>query len=165
MEEFVDSDKIEEQIAKEKEAKNKEKKDSITDFSSCKIDLKKVNTLFKLDFIAYCHGSNNLCITLDFDTFVKRMKMQLCIEKHILTKDPIWDKYTIEEIYLEWKAMLFSKNASNEVEDFESVLKSGSRDTLDFADWADTMIGSNEKELKKKSEEMEDNISFNPQEI
>lgn len=97
----------------------------------------------------------------EFADFVKYAKFHLCNHTKTLMKDPIWDTYTAEEIIAEYYAVLFSKSTEQK-EKFENELLGNKASPDSFADWADSEIKQNGKDLDVLDEELEDSISFNP---
>ncbi len=91
--------------------------------------------------------------------FINYCKFQLCRMSNRLMKDPIWDTYTKEEILVEYYASLFY-GSKTEREKFESTLQGADESTLD---WLDRQVKENQEENKKKSQEMEDHVNFNPE--
>jgi len=76
-------------------------------------------------------------------------------------EDPIWEKYTDEQIIVEFMANLFMKNPKK-LEEFESKLL-GSDDNI--YDWFDKKIAENQKEMASKIESMEESVKFVPETI
>lgn len=95
------------------------------------------------------------------DDYVRWAKFQLAIRTKTLLKDPIWDKYTAEEILIEFFAHKFD-NDPNFKKDFEKDLGMEEAVVDDFASWADKEMGKAEKDMEKQIEGLEDKISFDP---
>jgi hypothetical protein len=119
---------------------------------------KSVQGLFKLEYMAYCMSQmppKDVPSTLE--DYVRFAKFQLSFEKHILMEDPIWDKYTDEQIIVEFMANLFMKNPKK-LEEFEAKLL-GQDDNI--YDW----FAENQKEMAQKIESMEESVKFVPETI
>jgi hypothetical protein len=100
----------------------------------------------------------------DFTTLdlIQTGKFYLCKTLGYLWEDPIWDKYTDEEILVEYFAHLFSKDETFR-KDFEVQIDAGTQVYgNDIFDWLDKMVEENQAEMKQKLEEMPDKISFSP---
>lgn len=116
----------------------------------------------RLKFVAYC--KSNLPpegVELTYEDFLEYAKFQLSLEKGVLLKDPIWEKYTDEELLVEYYANLFEKNESAKKE-FETVL-AGVQGDDGFEEWADKQIASSKPE-EPKDEEDEESFEFVPEE-
>lgn len=123
---------------------------------------KSVEGLFRLEYMAYCMSQmppKDVPSTLE--DYVRFAKFQLSVDKHLLMEDPIWDKYTDEEIIVEFMANLFMKNPKK-LEEFEAKLL-GSDDNI--YDWFDKKIAENQKEIASKIESMEESVKFVPETI
>jgi hypothetical protein len=114
---------------------------------------------YNLKYIGYCWAVlPPQDVDFDFNDFVRYCKFQLCKTTNTLMLDPIWDKYEDEEIIAEYYAHVFS-NSDKEREKFEGTLKGFSDDIFD---WFDQQIEKNQKELKSKADELEEDVSFTP---
>lgn len=80
--------------------------------------------------------------------FVEFAKYQLCKERHLLMKDPIWETYGDEEILVEYYAVLFEKNQTLKAE-FEAALV---KQDVDFMQWLDKELRENEKKRAEENE-------------
>lgn len=123
---------------------------------------KEHDPLRSLKFKGYCWAhtapGENTTIT-DLTNFAK---FYLCKHAHRLWKDPIWDQYTDEEILIEYFGHLFSKDEVTRKE-FEAEINAGTEVYGDdIYDWLDKKIAENQKEMKKKLDEMPDRVSFSP---
>lgn len=91
---------------------------------------------------------------MDWEELIDLFKSTLCYKKRILTKDPIWDSYTEEEIIIEYFETLFHENYK-----FADKFKLEyfyKQTGVDFADWTD-------KELKKEElDDLPENFVFVP---
>ena len=124
--------------------------------------LRDVSGLFRLEYMAFCMSQMPPeGVKQSFEDYVQFAKFQLSVDKHVLMEDPIWDKYTDEQILIEYMAGLFSKNPEK-VKEFE--MKLTGKDT-DIYDWFDKKIEENQKEMSEKLEEMEDTVSFSPESL
>jgi hypothetical protein len=96
--------------------------------------------------------------------FLDHCKFYLCQRNRILMKDPIWDSYTEEEIFIEFYAHLYCAEEKQK-RAFETSLR-GLEDTPDsFADWASDMENKNKAEIEAKAEQLEDSFSFSPKDL
>lgn len=126
-----------------------------------KIQKKKApppDKLLNIKYIAYCLN-NTAPEKFTIKSFVNHAKFQLCLLTKTLSKDPVWDSYTGEEILVEYFAHVFHTN-KNAVQEFEARLSKG--DIIDFNAWADLMIERNAKEQDEKAKKLEDRVSFSP---
>jgi hypothetical protein len=120
---------------------------------------KDKDALLRLKYIAYCtacmpeEGAN-------FFDFVRFCKFRLCAKNNILLLDAIWDKYTDEEIIIEYYAMTYALNPQDR-EDFLNQLKGDITEDDDMIAWMDSAIEQNKKDLTEKFSQKE-NISFKP---
>lgn len=123
---------------------------------------KDVQGLFRLEYMAYCmsqmppQGVNST-----LEDYVRFAKFRLSIDKHVLMEDPIWDKYTDEQILIEFLANEFVKD-SKKLQEFEAKLL-GQDD--DIYDWFDKKISENQKEMAKELDKMEETVKFVPETI
>ena len=93
-----------------------------------------------------------------YEDFVRFARFHLAREFKVLTKDPLWDKYTDEEILSEYYALVYKNNDEAKTE-LESMLHGHDPD---IAKWFDKMIDKNQKELKTLGG---DNVSFSPTDV
>lgn len=93
-----------------------------------------------------------------FEDFVRYAKFQLSMDKHVLMEDPIWDKYTEEQILVEYYANVFSKS-KDERERFEVQLTG---QDPDIHAWFDKMIEQNQKEMAEQLGSQEESINYKP---
>lgn len=126
---------------------------------------KKTDPYFNLKYAGYCMSQMPPeGALIEFDDFVKYAKFRLCRESGRLMKDPIWEDYLDEEILMEYYAHLYEKNEEERAK-IEAVLSGLAPDVVD---WFDDMIEKNKKDLnkyKEEIEELEDEVSFKPDEI
>jgi len=123
-------------------------------------------TLLNLQHVGFCR-SQVIPITHDpsFDNYVEIAKFNLCELTKTLWKDPVWEKYTDEEILIEYFAHLFQKNKDFRAE-FEEESGIGDQNLETSADWFDEQIKKNEQDLlNKASEEAEDDVSLDLSEL
>lgn len=114
-----------------------------------------------LKYIAYCiaympdeHAS--------FLDFVRFCKFQLCLKNNILMENPIWEKYTNEEIIVEYYATKYALDKDAK-EAFQRQLNGEKIEEDDMFDWMDSEIEKNKKELTEKfGNKKTENISFKP---
>ncbi|RLG44951.1 MAG: hypothetical protein DRN81_03195 [Thermoproteota archaeon] len=85
----------------------------------------------------------------DIADFVEYCRHFVSAEKNILFNDPVWDRYTEEEIIIEFFALRFDKEKEFR-EEYESQLMGGPSEE-DYA-WFDRM----EAELQEKNKELMD---------
>lgn len=114
---------------------------------------------FRLKYIGYCLSQlppDEAETTLD--DFVQHAKFQLCVEKRVLMEDAIWDKYTDEQILVEYYGMLFSKSKEERTR-FEAQMGG---DDPDLHGWFDKMIEQNKVEMEAKASKLPDSVKFIP---
>lgn len=97
----------------------------------------------------------------NFEDYVRFAKFQLSASKGVLMEDPIWDKYTDEQIVIEYIANVFTKDKER-LKDFE--MKLYGQDS-EIYDWLDAKVKENQEELAKTLEKMEDSVKFVPDTI
>lgn len=115
--------------------------------------------LFKIKYMGFCMAQMPPeDVASDFADFVRYAKFQLSVDKCVLMEDPMWDKYTDEQILVEYFANLFMKS-KEERERFEGQFKG---EDPDLYDWFDRKIAENKKELEAKAADLEDSVSFKP---
>lgn len=117
----------------------------------------------RLRYIGYCISQmppKN--VSTNLGDFVEYAKFHLSQEKHVLLKDQIWDRYSDEDVLVEYFASVFSKN-ENARKEFELLINAGDFSMESFADWADSEIVKNEKEMLSKTKKLEEKISFSPE--
>jgi hypothetical protein len=118
---------------------------------------------YRLKYMGYCLSQlppDGIPTTIS--DYVEYAKFHLCVDKHVLMEDPIWDKYSDEMILVEFFANLFSKS-KEKLQEFQATLK-GTTTVDEFNDWADRMIAKNKIELEEKAKalELEDSVHFSP---
>jgi hypothetical protein len=116
-----------------------------------------------LKYRGYCWAFTEPGERYTLEEFINFAKFFLCKQTKTLWKDPIWDRYTDEEILVEYFAHLFSMDKNAKL-DFEVYAFSGS-DVYgeDIYSWLDRKIEENQAETAKKMEEMPDKVSFSPE--
>ena len=167
MEEFIDEDKIAKQVEQEKaDSEKKDNKPKEEDFSNLPINLKEMDKEFTLDFMAYCLASKQPLNGINFthELYYDILKWRLSCKYNIPFFSPIWENYTEEQLYLEWKANVFS-NSEDAVTNFELKLKLGHAEVEEMTDWFDRMIEENQHELEETIINQEDEITFSPSDI
>lgn len=113
----------------------------------------------RLKYIAYCRSQMPPEeVGSDYADFVAFAKHFLCSKTNRLFKDPIWDKYTDEEVIVEYFSYQFSDPHNGEKTriEFEKELLKG-REDID--DWLVSQSKKNEPV------ELEDKIEFSPDSI
>lgn len=123
---------------------------------------KKADPLFRIKYLAY--AQSQLVSRGDFNDFVRWAKFQLCMVTRRLTKDPIWDLYTPEEILIEYYSHQFEKNKKFLLE-FEMSLNSVNGVVDDFSAWADKQIEKSRKEREELEATLEHSVSFSPTDV
>ena len=98
---------------------------------------------------------------LDFEDYMNWILFQLCKHYKIPTKSDVWDKYTDEELLVEYYAIRFDTD-DDEMKKFEGIIEGLAGGDDDIYDWFDKQIEQNKKEVKEKEAEMEDDLSFSP---
>lgn len=111
--------------------------------------------------IGYCWSQTPL-EGMTYKDFVKYAQFQLCYATKRLMRDPIWDTYTNEEILAEFFAHQFEQKPDT-VREFETRLNKGAY--IDFNTWADLEIKRTQEEQDKKLKELEDRVSFVPDQV
>ena len=99
---------------------------------------------------------------MTYSDFVTYAKFKLSLDKHLLMEDPIWERYTDEQVLIEYFAGLFDRS-KEERDKFLGKLKLSSSENYDFSEWADRMMEDTEKTMREKAEKLEDKISFTPE--
>lgn len=124
---------------------------------------KKRDILLPLKFKGYCmsEGKHPEDEGMSLSDFARYAKFQLCEERKVLTKDPIWDTYTDEELIIEYFAILCSKDEGLKKE-FEGIF-SGTLTESDY-EWMERMAAQEEKAIDdmKDSEEENEDFEFDP---
>lgn len=118
--------------------------------------------LLRLKYIGYCRAfvsPNGDEMTLD--DLVSFAKNYLCLKTSTLSKDPVWETYTDEEILVEYYTHLFT-NEKDAKEAFENSIDAYDKTTYD---WLDKMVAENQKEMAEKADAMEDKVSFSPNDV
>lgn len=115
-----------------------------------------------LKFRGYCWAFTPPGNDFTLEDFVLFCKFYLCNKTATLWKDPIWDRYTDEELMTEYFAYLFSNDPDKKSE-FEASRNLGS-DLYgeDIYEWLDRKIAENQREMEEQLESLPDNISFSP---
>lgn len=120
----------------------------------------KNDPFFRIKYLGYCLARTPEL--MDYDDFVRFCKFQLAHRTNTLLKDPIWDKYTSEEIIVEFFAHKFEsdRDARN---DFEIMMEYGKNAVDEFSDWADKQMAKSKKEREEHQiDVLDDSVSFNP---
>lgn len=97
-------------------------------------------------------------IKATYEDFLRYAKFQLSVDKHLLIEDPIWDKYSDEQLLVEYYANMYSKSKA-ERDRFESLLLG---DNPDLHEWFDKKIKQNKEEMEAKAAKLEDQVRFSP---
>lgn len=122
----------------------------------------KVDRFLPLKYMGYCMSQlPPEDVESTFEDFVRFAKFQLSLDKHVLMEDKIWEKYTDEEILVEYYANLFSKS-KEERERFETQLAGSDPDVNE---WFDKMIEKNQAEMAEEASKYEDKVSFVPESL
>jgi hypothetical protein len=124
--------------------------------------IKDVNGLFRLEYMAFCMSQMPPQeVGSSLEDYVRFAKFQLSLDKHLLMEDPIWDRYTDEQILIEYMAGMFMKNPEK-LKEFETKLTGQDSDVYD---WLDRKIEENKKEMAEQLDKMEENVSFSPESL
>jgi hypothetical protein len=128
---------------------------------SQKVDPKS-DPLFKLKHIGYVMAVGAPRGKGDLEDLVQNCKFMLCHARGYLMEDPVWDKYTDEQILTEYFAMEF-RNNNDFRKEFEALVPGYDYDpTIDeFLSWSEGKIEENAKELKTL-EETKEEFEFTP---
>lgn len=124
---------------------------------------KEPDRLRNLKFKGYCWANTPPGDETSLSDLITFAKFYLCRKARRLSKDPIWDEYTDEEILIEYFAHLYTEDKTAK-EEFELSLnhEEGIVDE-DAYSWLDKMVAQNQEEMKKKAEELPEKISFSPE--
>lgn len=111
----------------------------------------------RLRYIGYCWaklppGDDD---SFELDDFVAYCKFQLCRATNRLIKDPIWDEYTVEEILVEYYALLYHNNE----EQAQEFLKKLSGVSQNDYDW---ILAQDEENTQEVLDKEGDSIKFDP---
>ena len=98
---------------------------------------------------------------LDFTDYMNWIQFQLSKHYKIPTKSSVWDKYTDEEMLVEYYAVRFDTD-EEEKNKFEGIVEGLTGGDDDIYDWFDKQVEKNQEEIKEKTDEMEDDLSFSP---
>lgn len=117
------------------------------------------NPLFRLKYMGYFMAGFDLeRKDLNYDDFVRIAKFYLCELRGVLTKDPIWDKYSNEEILIEYYAAIYKTN-----KEARETLEAHLNATVDDDEWMDQQVIANRKRREaEKAGKIEDEIFFDP---
>lgn len=110
----------------------------------------------RLKYIGYCRSHlPPEEVGTDYNDFVDHAKAFLCSKTNRLFKDPIWDKYTAEEVLVEY----FTYQMQNEQKrvEFEKELLNVKGEDID--DW---LVAQSSKSKPVEPIELEDKIEFTP---
>lgn len=124
---------------------------------------RKKDVFFNLKFIAYC-WSQMPPGSLDLKNFAKHCQFQLCHINKVLMKDPVWDKYTNEEIIAEYFAHRM-QTEDNFLKEFEIYMAADGGEIMDFDSWADVQMKKDDDERAAKLRELEDKVDFSPDDV
>lgn len=124
---------------------------------------KQSDPLKSIKFKGYCWSQTPPGEDTTMEDLVSFAKFYLCKSSRVLWKDPIWDKYTDEEILIEYFAHLFSRDELSR-KDFEASMTAGT-DLYgeEIYDWLDRKIKENQEEMQRNAEQQPDKISFSPE--
>ena len=118
--------------------------------------------LVKFKHIGYCRAFVSATgDKMTYDDLLNYAKSFLCLKTNTLWKDPIWDSYGDEELLSEYYMHLYSTDKDAR-KGFEDSIDAYDKETYD---WLDKMVENNQKEMKAKSDDMEDNVSFAPSDV
>ena len=98
---------------------------------------------------------------LNYEDYINYVVFQLAKHYKIPTKHPIFDRYADEELLVEYYAIKFDTD-EQEKNKFEGIIEGLTGGDDNIYDWFDDMIAKNQKEVKEKTDEMEDDLSFSP---
>lgn len=117
--------------------------------------------LFNLKYMGYCMANmppEQDGVKPTLSDFVIYAKFYLSFKKNVLMEDEIWDKYTDEQIMVEYFANLFSEN-KEEREKFETGFTGNDTELMD---WFDKQIADNQKEVEAFADKIQDQVKFVP---
>ena len=99
----------------------------------------KNDPFFRLQYIGFCRsklGDKTKILGVDDESMLQYIKWQICKARNVLFNDPIWDRYTPEELMIEYFAISFDEDPEL-CESFEAKLLKGSVE--DDVDWMNRM--------------------------
>ena len=110
------------------------------------VEPKEKDPFLKLKHIGYCLSQTPPGDDFGLEDFIKYARFFICYRKKILYWDPIWKKYTDEQILIEYYALLFSENKDFKQEFEISIAAPADEDIA----WMDEEIEKNQAARKKK---------------
>lgn len=123
---------------------------------------KKPDPLIPLKYRSYCWAHLPPGDDVTMEDFVSFAKFFLCRQTKRLIKDPVWEKYTDEEILMEYFAHLFVIDEKAKIQ-FEADIDAGSKIYgEDVYEWLEKKVKENQEEMSKKLDEMPERITFSP---
>jgi hypothetical protein len=112
---------------------------------------KKIND----PFLNIKHMGYSMAVLPDNPTsindFVRFAKFQICKERGFLYFDPIWDKYTDEQVLVEYYGIIYDKDENRRNEFLVTISRKNSE--VDDIDWMDQEIEKNQKDVEKLKKE------------
>lgn len=120
----------------------------------------KRDMFFPLKHIAY--SWSHLLGSPTFDDVARYMQLDLCVRTNRLMKDEVWEKYTREEIMVEYFAHRFHRS-KEEATDFAVLIGLGEKDT--FEDWAEQEEAQQIRDREEKLKGLADTIKFSPSDV
>jgi hypothetical protein len=127
------------------------------------VDL-EADPLRNLKNIAYRFVQSGDKLTAHTKTdFVNFCRFQICIEKHMLFHDPVWESLSDEEIIVEYQALVFSKSQA-ELTAFEAAI--GGESVKSELDWLEDQVSKNQEGGKDYNKDgAEDEFEMTPESL
>lgn len=98
------------------------------------------------------------------EDYARVAKGYLCNKTNTLWEDPKWDRYNDEDLLVEWFSYMMKENEEVKIR-FEADHDLEVAGVEDFASWADAQIEASKEELEAKKGDLEDNITFKPEDV
>jgi hypothetical protein len=115
--------------------------------------------LFNLKYIAFCMAVKpTFEDRLTIAEFADFARFQLAASYKIPAKSTIWDKYTAEELIVEFYALKFFEDSEYSKE-FEARLNGEAQEDLD---WMNKEIEKNKVEIEKLKQQYPEKVNFSP---
>lgn len=122
----------------------------------------KPDILVNIKYKGYCRSQTAPGDKTTLEDFTKFAKFFLCKQTRTLWNDPVWDKYSDEEIMIEYFSHLFA-SSEEERKAFEVQIDAGvDLYGEDVYAWLDRKIAENQAETKKMLESLPQKVSFSP---
>lgn len=115
------------------------------------------SVLFPLEYIGFCRSQlMSVPGETTSDTLSDFAKWQICKVRNVLFLDPIWDKYTFEDLMIEYFGIMFDENKEYASEFLGKITKPEAEKVYDWFDRMEKRIKKKQAEELEKVEEFED---------